>query len=34
MISRKVWPDEAASAVQAWADDPGKVMKILLDFNV
>ena len=34
MISRKIRPDEAATAIKAWANDPGKVMKILLDFNV
>jgi len=34
MITRKVWPDEADTAVHDWAEDPGKVMKILLEFNV
>ena len=33
MITRKVKPEEAPLAVQEWASDPGKVMKILLDFN-
>lgn len=33
MITRKIKPDEAAEAVQAWADEPGKVMKILLDLS-
>jgi len=33
MITRKVKPEEASLAVQEWAGDPGKVMKILLDFN-
>ena len=25
--------DQAAAAVQSWAEDPGKVMKILLDLT-
>jgi len=33
MISGKVKPEEAADAVQSWAHDPGKVMKILLDLT-
>ncbi len=33
MITRKVKSEEAPLAVQEWAGDPGKVMKILLDFN-
>lgn len=33
MITRRVRPEEAADAVQAWADDPGKVMKILLEMG-
>jgi len=33
MITRKVKPEEAPLAVLEWAGDPGKVMKILLDFN-
>jgi threonine dehydrogenase-like Zn-dependent dehydrogenase len=33
MISRKVKPEQAAAAVQSWAEDPGKVMKILLDLT-
>ncbi|MFC2081131.1 zinc-binding alcohol dehydrogenase family protein [Bacteroidota bacterium] len=33
MITLKVRPEAAAEAVQAWADDPGKVMKILLCFQ-
>jgi 2-desacetyl-2-hydroxyethyl bacteriochlorophyllide A dehydrogenase len=33
MITRKVKPEEAAEAVQAWSEDPGKVMKILLDLT-
>jgi 2-desacetyl-2-hydroxyethyl bacteriochlorophyllide A dehydrogenase len=31
MITRKVKPAYAAQAVMQWADDPGKVMKILVD---
>ena len=33
MISGKVKPENAATAVQAWADEPGKVMKLLLDLT-
>jgi threonine dehydrogenase-like Zn-dependent dehydrogenase len=33
MITRKVKPEAAAEAVQAWSEDPGKVMKILLDLT-
>lgn len=33
VISRKVSFDEAAGAMKEWAADPGKFMKILLDFN-
>ncbi|MBE9518123.1 MAG: zinc-binding alcohol dehydrogenase family protein [Bacteroidetes bacterium] len=33
MITRKVKPAYAAMAVKQWADNPGKVMKILLDFK-
>ncbi|MFC2112328.1 zinc-binding alcohol dehydrogenase family protein [Bacteroidota bacterium] len=33
MITRKVSPTEAGEAVKQWAEDPGKVMKILLDLN-
>jgi 2-desacetyl-2-hydroxyethyl bacteriochlorophyllide A dehydrogenase len=33
MITLKVKPEEAADAVQTWAADPGKVMKILLDLT-
>ena len=33
MITGKVIPEEAAGAVKTWADDPGKVMKILLDLT-
>jgi len=33
MITKKVKPEDAARAVKEWADDPGKVMKILLDFK-
>ena len=33
MITEKVKPEEAADAVRRWADDPGKVMKILLDLT-
>ena len=33
MITSKAKPEDAAGAVKAWADDPGKVMKILLDFT-
>lgn len=33
MITGKVKAGEAARAVQEWASDPGKIMKILLDLN-
>ncbi len=33
MITRKVKPEDAAQAVRQWADNPGKVMKILVDFK-
>ena len=33
MITRKVKPAYAAQAVMQWADNPGKVMKILVDFK-
>jgi len=33
MITRKVKPAYAARAVRQWADNPGKVMKILVDFK-
>lgn len=33
MITRKVKPAYAALAVKQWADNPGKVMKILVDFK-
>lgn len=33
MITLKVKPEGAADAVQTWANDPGKVMKILLDLS-
>lgn len=33
MITRIIRPEEAAEALAAWANDPGKVMKILLDLN-
>ncbi len=33
MITEKVKPEDAARAVRLWADDPGKVMKILVDFK-
>ncbi|MBA7566150.1 putative zinc-type alcohol dehydrogenase-like protein YjmD [subsurface metagenome] len=33
MLTMKVKPEEAPEAVQSWADDPGKVMKIVLDLN-
>jgi L-galactonate 5-dehydrogenase len=33
MITEKVRPEEAHASVKTWADDPGKVMKILLDLK-
>ncbi len=33
MITRKVRLEEAGEAVRQWAEDPGKVMKILLDMS-
>ncbi len=33
MISRKVSPVDAPEAVKQWSEDPGKVMKILLDLR-
>jgi 2-desacetyl-2-hydroxyethyl bacteriochlorophyllide A dehydrogenase len=33
MITRKVRLEEAGDALRQWADDPGKVMKILLDMS-
>lgn len=33
MITQKVKPAEAAEAVKAWSEAPGKVMKILLDLT-
>ncbi len=33
VITRKVKPEEAADALKAWAADPGKVMKIMLDLT-
>jgi 2-desacetyl-2-hydroxyethyl bacteriochlorophyllide A dehydrogenase len=33
MITQKVKPEDAARALKRWADDPGKVMKILVDFK-
>ncbi|MCK5692851.1 MAG: zinc-binding alcohol dehydrogenase family protein [Bacteroidales bacterium] len=33
MITRKVKPASASRAVMQWADNPGKVMKILVDFK-
>jgi threonine dehydrogenase-like Zn-dependent dehydrogenase len=33
MITSTIKPDSVAEAVQAWADDPGRVMKLLLDFT-
>ncbi len=33
MITRKVQLEQAGKAVKEWADDPGKVMKILLDMS-
>lgn len=33
MISGKVKPEDAAEAVQTWASEPGRVMKLLLDLT-
>ncbi len=33
MITEKVKPEDAGRALKNWADDPGKVMKILVDFK-
>jgi threonine dehydrogenase-like Zn-dependent dehydrogenase len=33
MISRKVRPEDVAGAVGEWAEEPGRVMKILVDFT-
>ncbi len=33
MITGKIKPDDAAEAVRAWAAEPGKVMKLLLDLT-
>ncbi len=33
MITRKVKPHEAATALKDWAADPGRFMKILVDFK-
>ena len=33
MITRQVQMEEAGEAFRQWADDPGKVMKILLDMS-
>lgn len=33
MITRQVRPENAAAALKQWADDPGKTMKILVDFE-
>jgi len=33
VITRQVKPENAAAALQQWADDPGKTMKILVDFE-
>jgi threonine dehydrogenase-like Zn-dependent dehydrogenase len=33
MVTERVKTGDAISAVQKWAADPGKVMKILLDFT-
>jgi len=32
LISREVAPEEAADAMQQWADAPGKVFRILVKF--
>lgn len=33
MLTRKVKPEVAAPAIRKWSEDPGKVMKILLDLT-
>ena len=33
MVSSMVRPEDAASVIKKWADEPGKVMKILLDLK-
>lgn len=33
LITHKVRPENAAGAIRSWADQPGKVMKILLDLR-
>ncbi len=33
MITDRIRPENAAFALQAWADDPGKVMKLILDLT-
>jgi len=33
MLSRMIKAEEAAEALKSWADDPGKIMKILVDFT-
>jgi threonine dehydrogenase-like Zn-dependent dehydrogenase len=33
MITRTVKPDEAVNALREWAEEPGRVMKILVDFK-
>ena len=33
LISRVVRPEEAAEAMQQWADNPGKTFRILVEFK-
>jgi threonine dehydrogenase-like Zn-dependent dehydrogenase len=33
MISKIIKPEDAPGMLEQWAGDPGKVMKILVDFN-
>ncbi len=33
MVTKKVKPEDAADAIKAWSEDPGRVMKILLDLR-
>ncbi len=33
VISMKVKPEEAGNALRLWSEDPGKVMKIMVDFS-